>query len=343
MTRRLAVGVVGAGFGVKVHVPAFRADARFVVAGLASQNPERAAAAAGAAGIARAFPRWEALVDDPAIDVVSIAVPPLSQPEILERAVAAKKHVFAEKPLGGGAAFAARVALRAEREGITHAVDFEFPEIDVFQRARALLAEGRVGRLRHASVSWHIESYAHRHGLRGGWKASRRAGAGVLGLFLSHSFYYLEWLLGRRIVDLQARLTRDPELGSDAADEVVHALLTCEGGLPVVVAASSCSRAGNGHRIELHGDEGALVLENVHSDYISGFELSELDGPGRIRERTASSWQPAPGADGRIAAVGSLVRRFGDAIERGTRCEPGLAEAARVEALLDRAKNDGTA
>jgi len=343
MNRPARVGVVGAGFGARVHVPAFRLDPRFEVVGLAASRADRAEAVARERAIPRAFARWQDLVDDPAIDVVSIAVPPAAQPEVLERAVGAKKHVFAEKPLGGGAAFTARLAEQADASGLAHGVDFEFSEIDVFQSARRSLSDGRIGRVRHASVAWHLESYAHKQGLNDGWKTSKSAGAGVLGLFLSHSFYYLEWLLRRRITDVRARLTSDPELGADAADDVVHASLVLEGNVPVAVAASSCSRAGNGHRIEIHGDTGALVLENVHSDYISGFELGWLDAPGQVKERLRSAWQPEPGVDGRVAAVAGLVRRLGDWIENGTRGEPNLRDGARIEALLERARIDGTA
>jgi predicted dehydrogenase len=343
MKRPARVGIIGAGFGARVHVPAFRRDPRFDVVGLAASRAERADAVARQIGIPRTFARWQDLIDDPEIDVVSVAVPPSAQPQILERAVNAGKHLFAEKPLGGGGEFCQRLAAAADERGLCHVVDFEFTEIDVFQRARQALIAGSIGRVRHASVAWHLESAAHKQGLHEGWKTSKSAGAGVLGLFLSHSLYYLEWLLSRQISDLRARSISDPELGADAADDVVHASLLLEGKLPVAIAASSCSRAGNGHRIEIHGDTGALVLENIHSDYISGFELCWFDAPGKVKERVRSAWQPEPGVDGRVAAVAGLVARLGQWLEDGTRGEPNLRDGARIEALLERARVDGTA
>ena len=339
---RIRVGLIGAGFGARVHAPAFRLDPRFELVGLASQTPDRARAAAEKAGIGRAYSSAAELVSDASVDLVSIAVPPRAQPELLELALGAKKHVFAEKPIGGGGARARALSEQADALGVAHGVDFEFPEIDVFQRARAFIGEGRIGRVRHASVAWHIESYAHRHGLRDGWKVSASAGAGVLGLFLSHSFYYLEWLLAEPISELKARLVTDPAVADDAAEDVVHASLVC-GNVPVSVAASSCSRAGNGHRIEIHGDSGALVLDNPHSDYIAGFTLSLLDEPGRVALREPSAWQPAPGVDGRVAAVHGLVRRLGDWILRGERCSPNLGDGARIEAWLEQARTHGKA
>jgi predicted dehydrogenase len=337
MTRPIRVGVVGAGFGARVHVPAFRADSRFEVVGLSSKHAVRARAAAEAAGILRSYADWRELVADTEVDLVAIAVPPSAQPEVLAGAIAAKKHVFVEKPLGGGATEARRLAAEARRQGVQHAIDFEFPEIDVFQSARALVADGCIGRVRHASVAWHLESPAHRNKAFDTWKTSERAGAGVLNLFLSHTLYYVEWLLARPITDLYARLTRSPEPREDSADEVAQLNLDCSG-VPVSVSASSCSRAGNGHRIEIHGEKGALVLENTNPDYINGFELGVFDAPGHAAERFTSAFRPEPGKDGRVRAVGALLSRFASAIEAGTRFDPNLDDGARIEGWLERAR-----
>ncbi len=72
------------------------ANAEVVAVG--SRTPERAAAFAATFGIARAHPSYEALLEDPAVDAVYIAVPnALHHPWTL-RALAAGKHVLCEKP-----------------------------------------------------------------------------------------------------------------------------------------------------------------------------------------------------------------------------------------------------
>jgi hypothetical protein len=82
------------------------------------------------------------------------------------------------------------------------------------------------------------------------------------------------------------------------------------------------------------------VLENVNVDYISGFELSVLAEPGRVTEHVRSAWQPAPGVDGRVAAVSAVVTRLADWIQTGRRSEPNLRDGARIEALLEHARSD---
>ena len=76
--RGLGIGVVGAGFIVRdCHLPAY-ADAGFRVVGLASRSVEKARATAALTGVPRVYCNLEEMLDDPAVEVVDIAVPPSS-------------------------------------------------------------------------------------------------------------------------------------------------------------------------------------------------------------------------------------------------------------------------
>ena len=94
----IGIGIVGSNYGRTVLLPAFRTDARCEVVALAGSNAARTAEHARAANVARGLGDWRALVDDPAVAAVAIAVPPDLQPAIAQRALDRGKPVFAEKP-----------------------------------------------------------------------------------------------------------------------------------------------------------------------------------------------------------------------------------------------------
>jgi predicted dehydrogenase len=102
---------------------------------------------------------------------------------------------------------------------------------------------------------------------------------------------------------------------------------------------SCASYLGSGHRIELYGEDGTLVLANPTADYFRGFTL-------RHARRSDDRWQvetfaPETGdlsADSRVAPVAQLVHRFLDACENGGMPSPGFAEGARVQYLIDAAQ-----
>lgn len=326
------MGVVGAGFGANVHVPAFRLDPRCVVAGLCSLSMERARAAAERLGIEHAFNDWRAMVTDPAIDALSIAVPPALQPAVVATAAEAGKHVFCEKPAGPDSAQVRTMLAAVQARGIVHAVDFMFPEIDAWRRAKAVLDARGLGRLRQVVVSWRVETRAHRDALDS-WKVRPEDGGGTLNNFVSHSFFYLEWLCGP-IRKLNARL-RPRDAGSEAR---VDAWLEFGSGVPGALSVAADAFLGPGHRLEIYGDQGTLVLENRTADYARGFQLCT----GTRQTRTlieATAAEPDGSVDGRIAAVASIARRFLGAISGGAPAKPDLADGLRVQQLIDAARD----
>jgi predicted dehydrogenase len=169
------------------------------------------------------------------------------------------------------------------------------------------------------------------------WKALGENGGGALGNFVSHSFYYLEWLFGP-IVGMSARLSGlpdDPEMETNA-----YISLAFRSGAAGNLAMSCASFFGSGHRVEIYGEDGTMMLVNETPDYMRGFKLGlarrsvgtmvpvEVDDPADLNFP----------ADGRIAPVSRLATGFLDAIQNGQPAVPGFAEGLRVQVLLDTAR-----
>jgi predicted dehydrogenase len=329
MTQRIRVGVAGAGFGKRVHVPAFRADERCEVVAICATSFERAAKAAQEAAVARAFGNFREMLEKGNVDAVSIAAPPAAQPELIVEAARAGKHVLCEKPLAANEKDAARALDAAEGAGLIHAMDFIFPEIPAWSRAAAILKERQLGRLRHAALTWKVETQAFASGLDS-WKTRNAEGGGALGNFMSHSFYYLEWLLGP-FTRMAARLARGK--GGDAR---VEAWMETTEGCPVTVEIANDAFRGPGHRLEVYGEDGSLALSNPTRDYVNGFTLS-------VARRASGGFSTEPvenfaTPDGRIGAVSAIVRRFLDGVLTGSRVKPNLANGVRVQRLMAKAR-----
>ncbi len=96
------IGVVGAGFIMRdVQLKAYL-EAGFHVAGITSRTPERAREAAELRGIPRVYDTVDKMLDDPAVEILDIAVPPDQQRAIIEQAIARGRYlkgVLAQKPL----------------------------------------------------------------------------------------------------------------------------------------------------------------------------------------------------------------------------------------------------
>jgi predicted dehydrogenase len=330
MTERVRIGVVGIGYGQQVHVPAFRADPRCRIAALCASTRDRAAAVARRLEVPHAYGSVREMLEGGEIDAVSIAVPPVAQPGIVVACAQSGKHVFCEKPVAMDEPAAARALAAVEEAHVAHAVDFIFPEIAAWKNAKSILEKGTLGKLRQAALSWRLETYSFA-ARRDSWKMRSPDGGGTLNSFVSHTFYYLEWLLGP-VARLAARLAPREAAG----DARVDAWLEMESGCPVNVAVAADAFLGSGHRLEIYGDSGTLVLDNSTADYVNGFMLSA--GTRESPALSAQRAEPFPFADGRIGATGAIARRFIDSILSGTPARPNLIDGLRVQRLIAAAR-----
>src|SRR5581483_4597030 len=333
-TGDVTVGIVGIGFGQRVLVPAFNLDPRCRVGAICASTYDRAAAVAKTLSIENAYGDWRLLLESPDVHALAIATPPAAQPEIAMAALQMGKPVFCEKPLAACLAEANTLAFQAKSAAVANIIDFEFPEIPSWQKIKRLLDGAAIGRIRHFSVNWNVETYVVRNQLDS-WKLRPEQGGGTLASFVSHVFYYLEWLFGP-LQELSCRMfaTSRAEHSEDSGDTFVALSCVTQGGVPGSVSVSTDAFLGTGHSVEIYGDEGTLVLRNDSSDYVSGFRLFQGSRASTVLSEIRTD-DPTASGDGRIAAVARVVSRCIDWIESGKPERPDFADGVRVQHLLD--------
>src|SRR5260370_31021613 len=89
------IAVIGAGWGARVQVPAFR-EAGLEVVAIAAQDAEKTRRTAAELGLT-AFDDWHALLASD-VDLITIVTPPSEHLTMATAALDAGKHVLCEKP-----------------------------------------------------------------------------------------------------------------------------------------------------------------------------------------------------------------------------------------------------
>ncbi|GAA1289365.1 Gfo/Idh/MocA family oxidoreductase [Pseudonocardia aurantiaca] len=155
------IGVLGAARIVKTALtqPAHEVP-EVTVAALAARDPARARAHADRLGIPHVHDSYDALLADPAIDAVYVAVPNGLHATWSERALRAGKHVLVEKPVTANESEARRLAQVAEETGRIACEAMHPLYHPLTDRVRALLAAGTIGEIRHleAHIAFPIPS-----------------------------------------------------------------------------------------------------------------------------------------------------------------------------------------
>jgi predicted dehydrogenase len=199
----IGVGVVGFGWMGEVHTRGYlRAPHhhdlphRPVLVAVADPAPGRAAAGAERYGFARATEDWTDVVNDPAVQAVSVTVPNFLHREVGVAVAKAGKHLWIEKPVGLTADDARAIAAAVADAGVRCTVGFNYRHAPAVRVAHNLIAAGELGTVTHVRFRM-LADYAAdpRGGLS--WRFQRaRGGNGVLGDLGSHAVDLARYLVG---------------------------------------------------------------------------------------------------------------------------------------------------
>jgi predicted dehydrogenase len=146
--RDVGIGVVGAGFIVRdCHLVAY-AQAGFRVVGITSRTRARAEEVAAAHGIPRVFDSLDAMLADPEIEVIDVAVPPVEQPAVIRRILdhgRAVRGILAQKPLAMSLAEGEDLVRRCEEAGVALQVNQNMRYDPSVRSLKTLLDRGDLG------------------------------------------------------------------------------------------------------------------------------------------------------------------------------------------------------
>ncbi|MFB6120826.1 MAG: Gfo/Idh/MocA family protein [Halobacteriaceae archaeon] len=153
------IAVVGAGAIVEAaHLPAYR-RAGFDVRGVMDADPERAATVADDADRSLSvYEDLDAVLDDPAVDVVDVAVPPQYQYDIVERVVESGRHVLCQKPLAESMDDARALVSTVEDADVTAAVNQQMRWQKSVRAVGDLLESGALGEPLRAKIEVNIDT-----------------------------------------------------------------------------------------------------------------------------------------------------------------------------------------
>lgn len=310
-------GVLGAArIASKQMIPAVRRSGVGEVVAVSSASG-RGAEFAAAHGIASSHAEHEALLTDPQVDAVYIALPNSEHARWVARAVAAGKHVLCEKPITLGAEQLRELFAAGRDAGVHVAEAFMYRHHAQLARTRELLAQAAIGDIVTLDARFH---FTQERGPEPGIRLRADLGGGVLND------------LGCYPVDLFGLL-----LGTEPQGVTALAAGLVEGGAETRVAATlrygevlatmdASFDAPVCNELTIRGTLGTMRLPAVfRADDAPG--PIEVTTPGEVR-----TWH----IDGDQYAA--QVRRFTTRVQAGppSAADEDQAASLRTAATLDR-------
>ena len=149
MTKRvLRWGLLGTARINRAVIPPLRGSTRSALVAVASRTVERAEAYAREWAVPRAFGSYEAMLADPGLDAIYIALPNSLHADWTIKAAEAGKHVLCEKPLAVSVEEVDAIEAAARRAGVVVAEAFMYRHHPQTLKVKQLVDDGAVGEVR---------------------------------------------------------------------------------------------------------------------------------------------------------------------------------------------------
>ncbi|MGB5952559.1 MAG: Gfo/Idh/MocA family oxidoreductase [Ornithinimicrobium sp.] len=323
------VGVLGCGrIAQMFHLPVLRGlpGVRLVVA--ADIDPQaRAAVSRLVPGVALADDT-AAVLDDPEVEAVVIALPTHLHAEVAVAAFAAGKHVYVEKPLGVDLSEGLRVQRAWTSAGLVGAVGFNFRFHPLHQIAADSVARHQLGEVVALRA---VFSSAPRDLPE--WKRQRVTGGGALLDLASHHVDMARHILGVEVDTVSASIvSRHHPLDTAALT------LTMASGVIAHLMATSSAAASD--RLEVFGTEATLEVDRMGRRQVSLAPTAGRTGVGAATEALVQGLRSTvdriyPPAETTFKdALGTFVT----AIRTGRYEGPTIEDGVRAGAILEAAE-----
>ncbi|NEN80238.1 Gfo/Idh/MocA family oxidoreductase [Nocardioides zeae] len=261
----------------------FDLPARPVLRVVCGRDAERAAAAADRLGWESSATDWTEVVRRDDVDLVDICTPGDTHAEIAIAALEAGKHVLCEKPLANSVAEAEAMTAAAEAaaaRGVRAMVGFTYRRVPAVAYARQLVAEGRIGEVRHVRAVY-LQDWIADPEAPMSWRLEKdKAGSGALGDIGAHIVDMAQFITGDRLTSVTGQLrtfvesrplaaehaglagTAGSGRGTVTVDDAAMFLGHFAGGAMAVFEATRFATGRkNAIRIEVNGSLGSLAFD----------------------------------------------------------------------------------
>ncbi|MBU7600620.1 Gfo/Idh/MocA family oxidoreductase [Streptomyces sp. P38-E01] len=299
---------------------------------------------------------WRKLITRDDVSLVDICTPGNSHAEIAIAALEAGKHVLCEKPLANTVEEAEAMVAAAEAaraRGQLAMVGFNYRRVPALALARQMVAEGRIGTLRHLRVTY-LQDWLVDPEFPLAWRLRKEAaGSGALGDLGAHIVDLGQHLAGELLAGVSAQiatfvterpLPEDPTArGAVTVDDAaVFTGRFASGALASFEASRMAAGRKNSLRIELNGDRGSLAFDLERLNELQFHDQTEPAAHSGFRRILVTEeqhpylsawWPPGHGLGYEhtfVHQASDLVR----AIAEERQPQPSFADGLQVQRVL---------
>lgn len=269
MEKKIRVGIIGTGFGARVHAPLMLDHPDYEVVAIASVHRGRPDDVRRETGIDRVYTNWQDMLAKESLDLVSVASNPFHHHEMVIKAYEHGFHVLCEKPMAFDASQSKEMIEARDRANRMGWINFEFRFLPARLKVKEIIESGKLGRIMHITYKCNTAGYNFFSSRKRGWLGQMESGGGMLGAIGSHMFDALLWWKDAPVAEVMGQLTthfpkwtgEDGEVEVRTADDSFQVIGSFEDGTTFSTDLFYAGKhAAHRWRLEVFGTEGTLVM-----------------------------------------------------------------------------------
>lgn len=286
---------------------------------LATSDPKKAEPFAAFCPDLKVHDSYDALLADPDIEAIYIPLPNHIHVEWTLKALEAGKHVLTEKPIAMQADEIDALIAARNRTGLLATEAYMIVHHPQWQRARALIEEGAIGRILHADAHFSYDNRSDPGNIRN----RPETGGGSIPDIGVYTYGSVRWATGAEPVTLDAQITR--ESGVDVFARVFGEMAGPAGRF--TYHAMTSMRLFPRQEVVFQGETGLIRLTAPFNAGLFGEAQLHM-----FRQDKADHIERFPGA----RQYRNQVEAFGKTIRNGTPYPWTLEDAKGTQAMIDR-------
>jgi len=257
MNKKIGFGIIGFGSIAGHHLRAINDLEHAHVVAVSTRNTSKLVGNKDLDGV-KIYSDYDQLINDPEVDAVSICTPSGNHLEPAVKAAGAGKHVIVEKPLEIDIERSKEIIAACEKHQVKLACVFQNRYAEDYMTLKKNVDQGSLGKLvlGNAYIKWFRGQEYYD---TSDWKGVLSGDGGAA--LINQSIHTIDLLLEvmgpvKSVRGKITTLTHDIE-----GEDLGVAILEFESGALGTIEGSTSIRAGFPEKLEIHGEEGSVILE----------------------------------------------------------------------------------
>ena len=320
---QLGVGVIGMSWVAGEHIKSYQLNPHTNVVALAGADAKRVSAVAAAHSLTsvKEYTRWQDLVDDPAVAIVSICSTNEAHVAQAVAAANAGKHVLIEKPVSLDLSGFRQVEAAIVASGVKSQVGFELHWSPYFQSVHKMINADLFGRINYAECDYFSGNWEQWYGGYH-WVKSKERGGSALAAAGCHAIDALRQFVRSEAVEVFAYSAN--YTGVMEWDATIITMVKFANG---AIGKVGCALEGNvkyTFNIRLHGAKGTLVNDKFRSTILDPGLEGWAHFPTILPDTPEVTHHPFPGE----------IDDFVDAIRNDRPARVDIHDAAKTHEIM---------